>query len=120
MKAKTINQIESMRQKAVRFLRDVVGDPDKAEEFEAMSPSDYAEHKKIRMIENPASQSNRRSTTTTMARKTYADLQAEVKDLKEENADLSDRMDTILDIVSPQEDDDDDETEDDEDDDEGE
>lgn len=55
-----------------------------------------------------------------MARKTYADLQAEVKDLKEENADLSDRMDTILDIVSPQEDDDDDETEDDEDDDEGE
>ncbi len=81
MKSKTFDQIESMRQKAVRFLRDVVGDPDKAEEFEAMSPADYAEHKKIRMIENPSDiskfKSHRRSTTT-MARKTYAELQEEL------------------------------------------
>jgi hypothetical protein len=121
VKSKTFDQIEAMRQKAVRFLRDVVGDSDKAEEFDLMSPSDYAEHKRIRMIENPASKIHRRSTTT-MARKTYAELQEEVKDLKEENSDLSDRLDTILDIVSPQDDDEDedDEDEDDEDDDEGE
>ena len=41
-----------MQEKAVRFLRDVIGDPDRAEEFEAMSPEEYAEHKRIE-IWNP-------------------------------------------------------------------
>jgi hypothetical protein len=41
-----------MQEEAVRFLRDMVGDPDRAEEFEAMSPEAYAEHKRIE-IENP-------------------------------------------------------------------
>ncbi len=36
----------------MRFLRDVVGDPEKAEEFERMSPEEYAEHKRIE-IKNP-------------------------------------------------------------------
>ncbi len=53
-KTKTIDQIRAMQDKAVRFLRDVVGDPDKAEEFEAMSLEEYAEHKRV-TIENPFS-----------------------------------------------------------------
>jgi hypothetical protein len=35
-----------MQEKAVRFLQDVVGDPDRAEEFEAMSPEEYTGHKR--------------------------------------------------------------------------
>ena len=52
-KVKTLDQIEQMQAKAVRFLRDVVGDPDKASEFEAMTPDEYATHKKITIRENP-------------------------------------------------------------------
>jgi len=42
-----------MQAKAVRFLENVVGDPDRAAEFEAMSPEEYAEHKGIK-ISNPS------------------------------------------------------------------
>ena len=40
----TYDEVERTQEKAVRFLHDVVGDPDKADEFEAMSPEEYAEH----------------------------------------------------------------------------
>jgi hypothetical protein len=45
-----------MRKKAVRFLRDVLGDRSRAEEFETMTPEEYAEHKRV-TIENPRHQS---------------------------------------------------------------
>jgi hypothetical protein len=54
-KSKTLDQVERMQDKAVRFLRDMVLDPDKADEFEAMSPQEYAEHKGITIRENPRS-----------------------------------------------------------------
>ena len=103
-----------MQAKAVRFLQDVVGDPDRAEEFEAMSPEEYAEHKRIE-IENPFS-GRTRSTERRMhmaRRPTYAELQDRVSELEEENQTLNDKLDSISDIVG--EEDEDDEDEDDED-----
>jgi hypothetical protein len=41
-----------MKFKAVRFLRDVVGDSDKADEFDSISPEEYALHKGITILEN--------------------------------------------------------------------
>ncbi|MEO5923704.1 MAG: hypothetical protein ABIR70_07765, partial [Bryobacteraceae bacterium] len=52
LKTKTLDQVIAMRDKAVRFLRDVVGEPERADEFGAMTPEEYAEHKRLR-IQNP-------------------------------------------------------------------
>jgi hypothetical protein len=46
-KTKTREQVEAMQEKAVRFLRDVVGDDAKANEIEGLSVAEYAERKKI-------------------------------------------------------------------------
>jgi hypothetical protein len=46
-KVKTREQVEKMQAKAVKFLRDVVKDDDKADEIEALSLDDYAAKKKV-------------------------------------------------------------------------
>jgi hypothetical protein len=53
----TIEQVESKKDKAVRFLRDVLEDDDRADEVEDESPEDYANRKGLK-ISNPL----RRST----------------------------------------------------------
>jgi len=60
-KAKTREQLEKMQDKAVRFLRDVVGDSDKADEIDSMSPEEYADKKRIHLV-------NKRSVRKTLSR----------------------------------------------------
>lgn len=52
-KDKTYDQAEAMQAKAVRFTRDVVGDPDKADEIESLSVEEYADRKGLQLM-NPA------------------------------------------------------------------
>ena len=49
-KTKTREQLEKMQTKAVRFLRDVVGDSEKADEIDDMSPEEYADKKRIHLV----------------------------------------------------------------------
>jgi len=99
-----------MQGKAVRFLRDI-GDPDRAAEFDAMSPEEYAEHKRVE-IKNPFSIGTRKHLRRIqMARPNYAELKERIAELEEENQALNDKLDSIADIVA--EDDDEDEDEDD-------
>lgn len=49
----TRDQVAAKQDKAVRFLRDVAHDDDKADEIEDMSLEEYANHKKIDMVSNP-------------------------------------------------------------------
>lgn len=51
-KSKTREQLERLQDKAVRFLRDVVGDDDKADEIEGLSVEEYADRKRIHLA-NP-------------------------------------------------------------------
>jgi predicted RNase H-like nuclease (RuvC/YqgF family) len=95
----TREQIQSRKEKAVRFVHDVLGDPDRAQEIEREGLEDYAARRKIQ-ITNP----HRRAT---MAKKTIEDYRAEVADLKdqvgeleEENENLQDQLDSISDIVA--------------------
>jgi hypothetical protein len=100
-----------MQEKAVRFLRDVVGDSDRAEEFDSMSPQEYADHKRI-TIENPgpsALTQNRRRAR--MRRPTYDELKDRVAELEEENESLTEKLDSISDIASTDEEDDEEEFE---------
>ena len=96
-KTRTLDQIRAVQDKAVRFLRDVIGDPERAEEFAAMSPEEYAEHKRV-AIENPTLR------RLHMRRPTYAELKDRVAELEEENQALNEKLDSIVDIASEEED----------------
>ena len=114
MKQLTRSQLESRKEKAVRFVRDVLGDPDRAEEIAEEPLEHYAERRKIQ-ITNPSKRRN-----GIMA--TKQELEDRVGELEQENADLQDQLDAIADIVAPEDendqdagDDDDDEDDDDQD-----
>lgn len=88
-KVKSIDQVEQMQAKAVRFLANVVGDPDKAAEFAAMTPEEYAAHKKITIRENP--EICRRSISMAAVSK------AQVNELNDQLDDIQDILDDALD-----------------------
>ena len=104
-----------MQAKAVRFLRDVVGDPDKADEIEDLAPEEYAERKGVEVVEeNPRPIQREKSRRTDV---TKTQMECRIAQLEEENEDLRSRLDSIVDIVQPEagesDDGDDDEGEDD-------
>jgi hypothetical protein len=96
MKQLTRDQLQSRKDQAVHFTRDVLGDPERAEEIAEESLEDYATRRRIQ-ITNPSKRRN-----AIMARsKSKAELEAENADLKDENAELQDQLDSIADIVAP-------------------
>jgi hypothetical protein len=104
VKTLTREQLQRRKEKAVRFVRDVIGDPDRAAEIEQEDLSDYAERRKIR-LSNP--QKRKESMPTNKQ------LQKRIRDLEEENQDLTEQLEAIADIVNPEDDEsDDDDTDD--------
>jgi predicted RNase H-like nuclease (RuvC/YqgF family) len=104
--------MQSRKEKAVRFTRDVAGDPDRASEIEDESLDDYAARRHMQ-LSNPPHRSERRHT---MPRKTVedyraelADLKAEVEELEDENEDLQERLDKISDLTAGDNEEDEDE-----------
>jgi hypothetical protein len=111
VKRLTRAQLESRKEKAVRFVRDVLGDSDRADEIAEESLEDYAQRRKIQ-ITNPSKRRNAIMATT----KSKDELEAENADLRDENEDLKDQLDAIADIVAPEDEGDDDDAGDDDDD----
>jgi cell shape-determining protein MreC len=101
VKVLTREQLERRKEKAVRFTRDVLDDPDRADEIADESLEDYAERKKIALA-NP-----RRKRNMARRAKTREELQDEIDDLKSENQQLQDQLDSIADIVAPGDEDED-------------
>jgi hypothetical protein len=100
----TQEQAESRKQRAVRFVRDVLGDPNRADEIEDESLESYAERRGFRIV-NPVS----RGRTTVMAsNKTKKEIEAEIGDLQEELDTVYSKLDDIAGIASGEEDEDDD------------
>src|SRR5438093_11184091 len=87
VKRLTREQVESRKEKAVRFTDNVLGDPDRADEIEDESPESYAERKGIE-ITNPHI---RRKTVARI--RTKAELEAEIEELQQENQELQDQLD---------------------------
>jgi hypothetical protein len=103
MKLKTLDQVEAMKAKAVRFTRDVLGDDLRAEEIEDESPEDYAERKRIEIVEpNPL----RKRYACMPTGPTKADLEARIEELEAENEELQERLNSISEIVNGEEEDD--------------
>jgi hypothetical protein len=109
-KQATYEQVAAKKDKAVQFLRDVVGDDDRADDFDDMSVSAYAEKKNIQIVNV-----GRSSIMASGNGRTKDELLDEIDELTQENQDLQDQLDAIADIVSPPADEDDDDGEDDDD-----
>jgi hypothetical protein len=97
MKALTREQLESRKAKAVRLLRDIKEDDDRADEIEDESVEDYATRRKIQLV-NP--KGGKVMATRTATRE---ELKERVAELEAENESLQDQLDAIADIVVPAE-----------------
>jgi hypothetical protein len=93
----TRDQLQSRKEKAVRFTRDILNDPDRADEIADESLEDYAERRHIKLI----NASKRRNVIMSRG-KSKADLEQEIADLQGENQELQDQLEAIADIVSPE------------------
>jgi hypothetical protein len=89
--------------KAVRFLRDVLDDPDRADEVEAESVEDYAARRHL-VIKNP-----RERRVKTMPREKFEDVQSDRDALLDKLEDVRDEIDDILGEHGDEEEEDDDE-----------
>lgn len=87
--SRTIQQVRTAKDRAERFLRNVLHDDDRADEVADESPEHYAERRHIELIENPArlsraaavrdmldfmDHSHSRRNNTTMAQPTKQEL----------------------------------------------
>jgi hypothetical protein len=96
VKSLTRDQLESRKAQAVRFKRDVLGDPDRADEIEAESLEDYAERRKVKLLN-----SFQRRNAIMAHSQTKAELQDQIEELEQANQELQDQLDAIADIVAP-------------------
>lgn len=92
----TREQVETRQQKAVQFTEQVRDDPERAGEIADMSVEEYAEQRGFKLI-NPTKRS------VTLMPKSRSELIQENRDLKEQVADLEDRLDQIADLVGEEE-----------------
>jgi hypothetical protein len=105
LKTLTAAQLQSRKDQASRFVRDVLGDPERADELEEESLEDYADRRKISIVNQRRSKQNMANGGTS---RTKQDLLDEIADLKAENQELQDALDSIADIASPEEEEEDD------------
>lgn len=107
----TWDEIERRKDQAVRFVRDVLDDPDRADEIDDESLEDYAERKGF-AIANPDDQGE----TTMSQYKTRDELAAENEELRNRLAAIGEMAEPDDDVPETDEvDDDDDEIDDDDD-----
>jgi hypothetical protein len=119
MKALTREQLASRKEKAVRFVRDVLEDPDRAAEIEDESLEDYAERRRIQVVNphggamptvrlynprNPHNPRNPRNPREQTERPSRLELVHRIRELEQENDDLQDRLDKVADLAEAPED----------------
>ena len=106
MKVKTLEQVERMKDKAARFVRNVLDDDERADEIEDESPESYADRKRIEILPNPHRRVPHMATTK-------ADLEARIDELESENEELRDKLEAIGDVLDDSDEDEEGEADDD-------
>jgi DNA repair exonuclease SbcCD ATPase subunit len=92
MKALTRDQIADRKEKAARFVENVLGDPDRAEEIRDESIESYAERRKFQILENPSGGSMRQLIANPSP--TRAELLEELAQLRQERDQLQQQLAT--------------------------
>lgn len=110
----TRQQLQFRKDKAVRFTRDVIDDPDRAEEIEGESLEDYAGRRGIQLM-NPGKRSRMAKKSIEDYRAEVVDLKQQIRDLEDENQTLNDKLDNIAEVLEPEEEGEDEAGEDDDD-----
>jgi hypothetical protein len=114
VKILTLKQLESRKEKAVRFVRDVLSDPDRADEIADESLDDYAERRKIQILQNPNGgnmprvrlinpprvSNPRRQAMQANPKSGRGELLARIRELQQENDELQDKLDKIADLAA--------------------
>ncbi|MCI0621589.1 MAG: hypothetical protein L0387_07955 [Acidobacteria bacterium] len=90
-KYQTLRQVETSKDRAARFVENVLGDPERADEIRAEGPEDYAERKGVQIMTNP-----RRPHVATSKR----ELEEELEEANEYIEELEDKLDRISDVAS--------------------
>lgn len=93
----TRDQVKARKEKAIRFVGDVLDDSDRADEIEDESIEDYAARRRIKLL-NPKGERFMAQRT-----QTRQELQERIRELEEENETLQEQLDNIADIVAPAE-----------------
>ncbi len=96
-KTKPHDQVLAMKEKAVRFVRDVLDDDERADEIQDETPEEYAERKGIQIAANPSDSRLHLERRAPMP--TKEELEDRIAELEEENQTLHDKLDSILDIA---------------------
>lgn len=119
MKTLTRKQLEGRKEKAERFVRDVLDDPERADEIADESLENYAEGRKIQIAEDPRGGSmavkiralnphrvpNPRPQTRQENPQTgRSELLARIRELQAENDRLQDTLDKVGDLAAAPED----------------
>lgn len=109
---RTIEQVEAAQRKAVRFAENVLADDDKAAELASLSPEEYADRKRLRII-NPTPATAERNRLMPK-QPTRAELLERIEELEEALSERDERLDNIAQMATPEEEEEDDDTDDDE------
>jgi predicted RNase H-like nuclease (RuvC/YqgF family) len=102
VKRLTREQVEGRKEKAARFTEVVLGDSDRADDIRDESIEDYAERRRFE-ITNPTRRCKMPSGSRDPQREQIKDLKEQIRDLEEENESLQDQLDSIAEIVAPDE-----------------
>ena len=100
-KTLTREQLQSRKDRAVQFTRDVAGDPDRADEIEDESLDDYAQRRRIQFM-NAGRSSRMAKKSVEDYRAEVADLKQQIRDLEDENQTLNDKLDNIAEVLEPE------------------
>lgn len=114
----TRDQLETRKEKAVRFVENVLDDPSRADEIADESLESYAQRRQIQIVENPNGDlmprvrlinpphvSNpRRQITQPNPQSGRSELLARIRELQQENNQLQDTLDKVADLAAAPED----------------
>jgi hypothetical protein len=99
VKQLTREQVAGRKEKAERFVRNVLHEDERADEIAAEDVEDYADRRHFEIV-NPAKRRNVEMASN-------KELQQRITELEDENADLNDRLDSIAELVGDGDDSDD-------------
>jgi hypothetical protein len=102
----TFDQVADRKQKAEDFLRNVIGDDDRADEVAAETVEDYADRRHFDIADDP-----QRRNPNMANGQTKQELLDQIADLQDDNSALQNQLDAISNILGG--DDDTDDTDDD-------
>jgi hypothetical protein len=122
VKTLTRDQVQGRKEKAERFVRDVLGEDDRADEIADESLEEYADRRKIQLADNPrgghmtvrasnprqkkpvvaavSSSNGTPRATNALEIQTAAEQLSQLNELQKENERLQDQLDRIADVAA--------------------